>query len=518
MLKLDRRPGEYWWGGAVDLGTWQPLGDHPFSRDLSVTARSDDGQPIGSGQAAPLLVSTAGRVVYSDQPFRVTVTTDALIIEGEAHHVTAGSCLADAYGWAAGHVFHPSGKAPGAELISGIQYNTWIEMPYEPTQARVLDYARSLRESGLPGGVIMVDDNWASFYGEFNFDARRFPDPAALVEQLHQWGYRVMLWIVPFICPDSPVFRELERAGLLLRDVRGDTAIRRWWNGFSAVLDMTNPQTQAWLHQRLRRLMDEFGVDGFKFDAGDLQFYRGDDLSFACATPTQHCQSWAEFGTNYPFNEFRACWQMGGAPLGQRLKDKPPYWGVHGIEGLVPEILAQAMIGHAFTCPDMIGGGEVTTMGGTVDQEFVVRYAQVAALMPMMQFSMNPARILDEEHFALVKAVVALRQRFAPRFQELVDQAAATAIPMVRPLAFECADPLCAAVNDQFCLGSDLIVAPQVHRGASTRSVMLTPGTWVADDGQVFEVADRPTRVEVTTPLARLPFFKRTTESLKEGF
>lgn len=47
-------------------------------------------------------------------------------------------------------------------------------------------------------GVIIVDDSGQD-YGTWQFDRARFPDPAAMVAQLHDWGFAVMLWIVPFI-------------------------------------------------------------------------------------------------------------------------------------------------------------------------------------------------------------------------------------------------------------------------------------------------------------------------------
>ena len=43
----------------------------------------------------------------------------------------------------------------------------------------------------------------------------------------------------------------------------------RWWNTAPVVaLDVTNPEAVAWFVHRLRRLQEETGIDGFKFDAG----------------------------------------------------------------------------------------------------------------------------------------------------------------------------------------------------------------------------------------------------------
>ena len=40
--------------------------------------------------------------------------------------------------------------------------------------------------------------------------------------------------------------------------------------------------------------------------------------------------------------------------------------------------------------------------------------------------------------------------------------------------------------------------------GAMSRKVVIPPGKWKADDGQVY---DGPTTIKVSAPLSRLPYF-----------
>lgn len=93
----------------------------------------------------------------------------------------------------------------------------------------------------------MIDDRWSVDFGTWRFDRAAFPDPAAMVRRLHDRGCPVTLWLVPFVSPDSAVFRRLEPRGLLVAGPAGDTVVRRWWNGFSAILDVTNPAAVDWL-------------------------------------------------------------------------------------------------------------------------------------------------------------------------------------------------------------------------------------------------------------------------------
>ncbi|MFF3500295.1 TIM-barrel domain-containing protein [Streptomyces sp. NPDC003247] len=246
-------------------GLLMPFGDRPFARDLGGTVSGADGAAAPSNQSSPLLVSTRGRVVWSDRPFARSFGEGTLRISGRQVLVCrGGSTLREACLTASRRFFPPSGRAPARQLFEAPQYNTWIESPYTPTQQSVLEFAAGIVEAGMPPGVLMIDDCWSPDYGSWWFDRGRFPDPAAMIRQLHAWGFTVMLWVVPFVSPDSAAFRELEGRGLLVRDRFGDTAVRRWWNGLSALLDLTNPDAIAWLTRHLDALRDETGVDGFK--------------------------------------------------------------------------------------------------------------------------------------------------------------------------------------------------------------------------------------------------------------
>ena len=63
-----------------------------------------------------------------------------------------------------------------------------------------------------------------------------------------------------------------------------------------------------------------------------------------------------------------------------------------------------------------------------------------------------------------------------------------------------------AEIKDQFMMGSDLLVAPVMEKGAKSRKVILPPGKWKADDGQIF---NGPAEIDIPTPLSRLPHFVR---------
>jgi alpha-glucosidase (family GH31 glycosyl hydrolase) len=500
-------PGEYWWGGAVADGQSMPFGGRAHQRDLAVNAGSIEDPAIGANQSAPLLLSSAGRYVWSERPFAFAFDgAGGLEVDGAEIVVGQdGTTLASAYRAAASRFLPPSGRFPAAAMFTAPQYNTWIEMPYDPTHQAVLGYARGALSAGFPPGLIMIDDKWSVDYGTWTFDPDQFPDPAKMTRDLHELGFSVMVWLVPFLNPESGNSFTAARNGWLVKGPDGRPVVREWWNGSSTVLDLTHTDAVGWLRGVLADLQ-ALGVDGFKFDAGDLRFYRDDDVSAGGGGAVDQCEAWARLAAEFAFNELRACWKMGGQPLAQRLHDKPCAWGFCGLGSLIPEGIAQGLIGHAFNCPDMIGGGELSTFtdGAPLDQELFVRFAQCSALFPMMQFSLAPWRVLDERHLSAVRAAVDLRQALQQEIMSLVRHAARTGEPILRALAYHFDGY--EQVHDQFLLGDAILVAPVLERGAQRRRVMMPPGRW-RDAYQT--VVDGPAEIELEVTLESLPWWRR---------
>ena len=406
--------------------------------------------------------------------------------------------------------FPPSGDLPDPLFFSMPQYNTWIELMYNQNQEDILKYADHVLENDFPVGVFMVDDNWQKYYGNFDFKPERFPDPKGMIDRLHRQGFKIMFWICPFVSPDSPEFRELQQKGFLIKK-RGtnEAAIIPWWNGYSACYDLSNPAAAEHLKQQLRGMQEKYGADGFKFDAGDIGHYNDPELEFydKSATSVDMCRYWAKIGLDFPFNEYRAGWKMGGEALVQRLGDKDYSWNAVGL--LIPDMIAAGLLGYAYACPDMIGGGQFASFLGVdqtkLDQELIVRSCQVHALMPMMQFSVAPWRILDEKHLAICRDYARLHEKMGAYILEQAYHAAKTGEPIIRHMEYAFPHQGFVDCKDQFMLGDRYLVAPVLTK-EHTRKVMLPEGVWVDDTGKKFK---GPKTIEVTAPLERLPWFEK---------
>jgi len=512
-VKIEIEEGEYWWGGLSSKGYETPY-------DINSVVHYDMfGNNFGN-QAQPLLLSSKGRYVWSEEPIEYCFDKGLLTVytkNGKIEYGKHGGNLKDVYTYVSKKFFPSNGKIPDTLLFSHPQYNTWIELMYDQNEKDILKYAQDIINNGFPPGVLMIDDNWQEDYGTWNFSPRRFKDPKGMMKKLHSMGFKVMLWVCPFISPDSEVFRYLAKEGMLLLDkdktqnvlwanTQNKAAIIRWWNGASACLDLSNPKTLRWFKARLDYLVNEYGVDGFKFDAGDSNFYTGDIVSFKSCAPNQHTTYFAELGLNYLLNEYRASWKMAGFPLVQRLRDKGHNW--EDLHKVIQDQMSQSIMGYAYTCPDMIGGGEYQSFlkASTIDQELVVRSAQIHALMPMMQFSVSPWRVLSKENQAICLKMARLHEKMGSLILKLAGNASKTGEPIVRPMELEYPESGFEMIKDQFMLGDNILVAPVVEKNARSRVVVFPKGKWMSDNGEIIKGGKS---IEIDVPLDRLPFFTK---------
>lgn len=490
-IKITLAPGEKVWAGVINDGHLMP-----FSGDYSMDLYGNN----KSNQLQPLILTSKGQFAWSEQPFKFEITGSEILITDPFHTTVAGkegNTLAEVQKFVSKRYFPASGKLPDTLLFARPQYNTWIELTYNQNQADVLKYARGIVDNGFPPGVIMIDDTWQEDYGLWQFHPGRFPNPKEMVDKLHQMGFKVMLWVCPFVSADQAmIYNKLsgEKAFLLERKSETDTwesqtkpLMVEWWNGQSAVLDFSNPAAVDWFTSQLDRLVKDYGIDGFKFDAGDMYFYPSNSISKGNVTPNEQCGLFARFGLEYPLNEYRACWKMGGQPLAQRLQDKAHSW--NDLQKLIPNMILEGLCGYPFSCPDMIGGGEWTSFldPSILDQDLMVRSAQCHALMPMMQFSVAPWRILDSAHLDAVKKAVALRAKFTPLIMQLAHEAATKGEPIMKSMEYEFPGQGFENNKDQFMLGHSVLVAPMLEKGRASRNVTLPAGKWKTPEGKILK-------------------------------
>ena len=345
-LSVKMLDGENWWGGANYFGSQMPF--------TQKTALAIDLTKSGfANQYASMLISDKGRVVWCDDQTVLTITNGTIrMVSKSAAPVVlekGGKNLKEAFLYAANKWFPSAGKTPDLLFFSAPQYNTWIELTYNQNEKDILAYAQSMLDNGLPPGVLMIDDTWQAGYGDWRFEPTRFANPKGMMDKLHAQGFKVILWMCPWVSMDIPAFRRIAW-GTNPNDVKGypskggflmdgtKPAATRWWNGYSALLDFTHPNAQAWFKEQLDGLVRDFGVDGFKFDGGELDFYTQGLLAHdRKASSGDQVLAYAKYCLEYSVCEYRNAWRFQGQPVVERLHDKGHRWSE--LQKLVPDMI-----------------------------------------------------------------------------------------------------------------------------------------------------------------------------------
>lgn len=410
----------------------------------------------------------------------------------------------------------------------------------------VRDRVAELRAAGVPLAAVWIED-WegeretglgSRLWWNWEPSSQSYPDWPDLVAELRDQGVRTLIYFNPYLADasDEPgatrnMFAEAEAKGYLIERADGQPYLIEQGGFQAGMVDLSNPDARAFLRQPIDEQL-ALGVSGFMADFGEAVPY---DAAVASGEPAaafhnQYPVEWARLthdaihdaGLDGDAIAFHRSGYLGSA--GQAglfwLGDQLVTWDADdGLGTVVPGLISAGLSGFALDHAD-IGGYESISLGQLQyvrTRELLWRWIELSAFTPFFRTHETPRRDINYQidsdpetlaHFARFARVYAA---LAPYRAKLMDQAAATGAPLVRHLALEVpGDPAAWEVSDEFMLGADLLVAPVVEEGATSRQVYLPAGAWEsAWTGEAAGQADRGVTVQVEAPPGRPPVFVR---------
>jgi alpha-galactosidase len=114
---------------------------------------------------------------------------------------------------------------------------------------------------------VTLDDGWQNNVGDWQLDRKKFPqgdaDMKALVERIHQEGFRAQLWWSPLSAvPNSELLRDHPDYELKNRD--GSHRKISWWNSY--YLCPAQRGVVEYHKALVRKILADWGFDGLKLD------------------------------------------------------------------------------------------------------------------------------------------------------------------------------------------------------------------------------------------------------------
>ncbi|MCP9495479.1 MAG: DUF4968 domain-containing protein [Pyrinomonadaceae bacterium MAG19_C2-C3] len=437
-----------------------------------------------------------------------------------------------------------TGRAPLPPAWAlGYQQSRWGYYP----ESRVRKLAADLRRNRIPCDVVYLDIDYMDGYRVFTWDKTRFPNPKNLMSDLRAQGLRTVIIIDPGIKvdPNYSVYTEGKAAGHFVKDATGKELNMNVWAGASAFPDFTDARAREWFGSYYKTHLDE-GIAGFWNDMNEPATFLPDQLNeprifhhpgktFPLDTPHAgdgRPDTHRRYHNVYGMQMARATFES----LKRLRPDERPfvltragYAGVQRYSAVWTGDNVASWEHLALTIPMLTNlsvsgvpliGADIGGFSGEPTPELYTRWLQAAALTPMMRSHVESAK-LDREPWihgepftSINRKSIELRYQILPLLINLFEEHARTGAPVMRPLWYEYPqDSLTYLIEDQYLLGSDILVAPVVRPNQVKRSIYFPKGTAWLDwwTGKRYEGG---TTAEVEAPLTRLPLFARAGATL----
>ncbi len=418
--------------------------------------------------------------------------------------ITVGNTPADIvsnYANATGH----------APLIPEWATGFWQSKLRYSTQEELLSIARQYKERDLPLSVIVIDFFHWTKQGEWRFDPECWPNPSAMVKELTEQGVKVMVSIWPTVNRLSTNFKFMWERGYIARTERGVPATFYFVDNdaedgiYQHYYDSTHPEARQFIWEQVREGYYQHGIKVFWLDACEpemipmipenIRFYAGDGEAVANVYPLAHIQGFYE-GMKAAGEEdilflCRSAW-VGSQRFGAAVWSGDIQSTFEALRGQVKAGLNMALSGIPWWTTDIGGFHNGNPMDPNF-QELIVRWFQYGAFCPLFRLhghrqpntsdfdgAANEVWSFGEKAYEIIKDLMLLRERLRPYIMTQMELAHKDGIPPMRPLFFDFYDDKeTFAIEDQFMFGPDLLVAPVLYEGATSRQVYLPDGsTW----------------------------------------
>ena len=436
-----------------------------------------------------------------------------------------------------------TGRSPLPPLWAlGYQQSRWSYCP----EARVRELAQQFREKRIPADVIYLDIDYMDEFRVFTWNQAHFPDPKRLIDDLKSDGFRLVVIIDPGIKVDDDytIYRTGRDEGHFCRTSDGEEFQGRVWPGTCAFPDFTNPSVRTWFGNLYEEYMDQ-GVSGFWNDMNEPSIFPpGDTQQDVFDLPEKtfplsvrhdgdgHEDDHARYHNVYGMQMARTTHEA----MRRLRSDHRPFvltrsgfagvqryaavWTGDNVSTWEHLALSIPMLCNLSVSGVPFVGSDIGGFAGESSGELFARWLQAAALTPFCRAHAEIGTCNrepwshGEEFEAINRASIELRYQLLPYLYSLFYEHEQIGTPVMRPLWFDYpSDQRTYEVEDQFLVGSELLVAPVINEGSVRRNVYFPCGSEWRDwwTGASYE---GNSEIEIDAPIETLPLFIRAGAAL----
>ncbi|HWF92892.1 MAG TPA: TIM-barrel domain-containing protein [Terriglobales bacterium] len=404
-----------------------------------------------------------------------------------------------------------TGEAP---LFPKWAYGYWQCRERYHSQQEILDIAAEFRKRKIPVDALVQDWQYWGKYGwsAMKFDEDYYPQPKAMLDQLHANDLHMVISIWSRFGEDTDVYKRMAAHSLLIPDTP--------W------MDFFNPKAQTAFWSELNKGIFQDGMDGWWMDAsepeGDVlhgkQTFLGDGDSVRNAYPLYVTKAIYE-GQRATTDKKRVVILTRSAFAGQQRNAAASWSG--DISANWTTLRRQVLAGLSFS---MSGIPYWTTdIGGFFrprDQytseayhELLVRWFEYGVFCPIFRVHGYQSNAEIWNYGPQVEKILTqydeLRYRLLPYTYSAAWGVTNEGETLMRALPLEfSSDPKARDVSDQFLFGPALLINPVTTEGAAKRTVYLPAGSdWV--DFWTGRRISGGESITAEAPLERIPIYAK---------
>lgn len=500
--------------GSHQSGVWNLRGE---SVDLS-----QDNSTI----AIPLLLSSNGYGIFWNNTSRSRVNNrfqQALYINSEVADVL------DYY-----YIYGPdfdsivagyrqlTGAAP---LFGNWAYGFWQCKNRYMTQQEILDAAHKYRALHIPVDSIVQDWFWWNRKGEHVFNSN-YPQPQALVDELHRNNFHIMISIWPFFEPGSKEYEFMDSKGWFIDKTKYPKP--PYHAGDMAVYDATNPEALAYYWGLVEKSLFKLGFDAWWMDTTEPETESQENSillghKLGIGSGDRYANVYALLDTLGMYEGQRAAsdkkrvFILSRSAFAGSQRNSIAVWSGdvtsnwETFRRQIPAGLNYALSGMPYWTTD-IGGFTGGDPKDPAYRELVIRWFQFGTFNPLLRVHGSRDTELwnyGDEGQKILVSFDRLRYRLLPYTYSLAWKVTSDNYTIMRPLVMDFrTDERAQNIGDQFMFGPALLVSPVTEQGAVTRHLYLPNAKWVDFwTGRAAPMSG--IAVDVPAPLSRLPLYVR---------
>ena len=305
---------------------------------------------------------------------------------------------------------------------------------------------------------------------------------------------------------------------MLIRTVSGSNRVFEFY-GPQAEIDATNPETRAYVWQRLKENYIDNGVDLLWFDEAEPEIHpeHFDNLILSVGNGSETALLFPYYYAQLVYDGMKEsgrediltlsrCSYLGAQKFANLIWSGDIPSTFESLRMQIKSGLNMAMCGMPWWTTDIGGfyGGDIES---DYFRELIVRWFQYGLFCPVMRLhgsrnghdrtrdileptgGDNEIWSFGDRDFEILRDLIFLRERLRPYLRRHMDIASETGVPVMRPMFFDYPDdPVCYTLGEQYLFGDDILFAPIVRQGQTSHRVYLPQGEWVfARDGKEYK-------------------------------